>query len=229
MIISHKYRFIFLKTAKTAGTSIEISLSKHLGKDDIVTPISAADEKVRQSLGYRGPQNFRIPLQQHNFRELAAAFIGQRKRFYNHIPGVEVRRLIGNDIWNSYYKFCFERNPFDRVISLYYWCHKTEPRPTLADFLESPQMHLLTTRGLSLYTDNEGNVIVNNVGRYEALAQDLDNIRREIGIPESLELPSTKSSHRQDRRPYSDVIDDRSRTKIESMFHRELELHNYQF
>lgn len=229
MIISHKYRFIFLKTAKTAGTSIEIALSRHLGKDDIITPISAADERVRNSAGYRGPQNYRIPLRQHNFRELAAAVIGRRKRFYNHIPGLEVRNLIGDEVWNSYYKFCFQRNPFDRVISLYYWCYKTEPRPTLTEFLESPQVSLLTTRGLSLYTDNEGNVVVNNVGRYESLAQDLENIRRQIGIADPLELPHTKSSHRQDRRHYSEVIDVHSRIRIESLFNREMKLHNYQF
>ncbi|WP_275670288.1 hypothetical protein [Okeania hirsuta] len=40
MIISHKYKFIFLKTIKTSGTSIEIYLSRFCGDDDVITPIS---------------------------------------------------------------------------------------------------------------------------------------------------------------------------------------------
>jgi hypothetical protein len=39
MIVSHKYKFIFLKTKKTAGTSIEISLSRYCDEDDIITPL----------------------------------------------------------------------------------------------------------------------------------------------------------------------------------------------
>ena len=52
MIISHKYKFIFLKTTKTAGTSVEISLSRFCGDDDIITPIDFADEAIRQPVSY---------------------------------------------------------------------------------------------------------------------------------------------------------------------------------
>ena len=51
MIISHKFKFIFIKTLKTAGTSIEISLSKYCSEYDILTPIFSKDIKHK-------PKNF---------------------------------------------------------------------------------------------------------------------------------------------------------------------------
>lgn len=58
MIISHKHKFIFVKTRKTAGTSVEIALSRHLGPDDIITPISPDDEKLRAERCDLGPQHY---------------------------------------------------------------------------------------------------------------------------------------------------------------------------
>ena len=37
MIISHKHKFIFFKSKKTAGSSIQVTLAKHCGEDDIIT------------------------------------------------------------------------------------------------------------------------------------------------------------------------------------------------
>jgi len=37
--VSHEHRFIFLKTHKTAGTSIEVFLERHVEPGAIVTPI----------------------------------------------------------------------------------------------------------------------------------------------------------------------------------------------
>jgi hypothetical protein len=68
MIISHEHKFIFLKTRKMAGTSIEIALSRFCGDEDIITPINVPDERLRETLCYRGLQNFDV-LASRNVRE----------------------------------------------------------------------------------------------------------------------------------------------------------------
>ena len=113
MIIFHKYKFIFLKTVKTTGTSIEISLSRFCGDDDIITPIDWEDEAIRKLLGKK-PQNYLDYDAQGN----------KYQKYFNHITAKKVKSLIEPSIWNGYYKFCFERNPFDRAISLYYFLGK---------------------------------------------------------------------------------------------------------
>jgi hypothetical protein len=47
MILSHEHKFIFLRTKKTAGTSIELALSDLCGPDDIITPLTGEDEARR--------------------------------------------------------------------------------------------------------------------------------------------------------------------------------------
>ncbi len=58
MIINHKYKFIFIKSFKTAGTSLEIALSKFCNKNEIIKPIVKKDELIRRKLQYTGPQNY---------------------------------------------------------------------------------------------------------------------------------------------------------------------------
>jgi len=54
MILSHRYRFIFLKTMKTAGASVEMSISRFCGLDDIITPITPSDAVIRLATGGGG-------------------------------------------------------------------------------------------------------------------------------------------------------------------------------
>ena len=230
MILSHKYKFIFLKTYKTAGTSIEIALSKFCGDQDIITPISPVDEKTRLGIGYRGPQNYLAPLSDCRLKDLLDLVTKRKrkKRFYNHISARKVKGYIGDKIWKEYYKFCFERNPWDRVISLYYWRNKSEPRPTIQEFLESELPLLRRRRGFELYTIN-GEIAVDKVCLYENLAENLEQIRVLLGLPEPLVLPRAKSSYREDKRHYRDIFDHESREKIEKLFAQEIEIFDYKF
>jgi hypothetical protein len=230
MIISHDYKFIFLKTNKTAGTSIEITLSKFCGAYDIITPISPKDEQTRSALGYRGPQNYLAPLSDYTFRDWTRLLRkgAKKRRFFNHMSAKEVRGYIKRTMWDSYYKFCFERNPWDRVTSLYYWRCGSKPRPTIAEFVKSDAPLVLKRRGYYVYTIN-GQVAVDRVCRFENLSEELEAIRTQLGIPEKLELPRAKSGFRKDKRSYRDIFGDEEKVKIAELFRDEINLLGYEF
>ena len=59
MLISHKHKFIFLKTPKTAGTTTEILLSAICGHEDVITPVTKKDEQLRREFCGRNAQNFK--------------------------------------------------------------------------------------------------------------------------------------------------------------------------
>ncbi len=228
MIISHRHKFIFIKTNKTAGTSIEIALSRFCGDDDVITPISRADEVIRQSLGYAGPRNYLAPRSEYGIRDFANLLRGKKKaRYYNHMPSREVKALVGDDVWKDYFKFCFERNPFDRVISLYYWRNKTEPRPSMSAFLESGVPLLLQQRGYDLYTI-DGRIVMDRVCMFEDMDAELERIRVLLGLTEPLQLPRAKSSSRKDKRGFRELLTERERNTVRTQFSREIALFGFE-
>lgn len=221
MIINHKYKFIFLKTRKTAGTSIEIALSEFCGIDDIITPTMQEDEELREQLGFRGPQNYRISLRHYNVRDwLRLLRKRQYLNFYDHAPASFIRQHIGKQVWHEYFKFCFERNPFDKAISRYYWSTRSlEDRPDISAYLASAPTHFLSS--WDTYTIND-EISVDFLGRYESLIEDLATVSKKIGLSKLLTLPKAKTHYRQDRRHYSNVLSAQDRARIELICTKEI-------
>lgn len=202
MIISHKYRFIFVKTLKTAGTSIEVFLSEHCGPDDVLTPILPHVEPHR-------PRN--------------------HEGFFNHMPAAAIRERVGPDVWRGYFKFCVERNPWDKTLSYYHMQNAREGGGlTLGDCLARNDFPINYPK----YTDpsDSGRVVVDRVLRYERLAEDLAEVFGMLGIPFDGSLGvNAKSEYRTDRRPYRDVLTRKQAQLIGRVFEVERRLFGYEF
>jgi len=229
MILSHKYKFIFIKTAKTAGTSIEVFLSKHCGPRDIVTPIGPPVEghQPRNYEGFINPIPEILERPGKLFFALRHSMTSHEK-FYNHMPAREIRNRVPADIWNAYFKFCVERNPWDKVLSHYHMHAAREGGSlTLDEYLARGRFPINYFR----YTDRSGKeIIVDRVIRYENLLPGLNEVFSQLGIPFDGKLGvAAKSEYRTDRRPYQEVFNDEQRKVVENAFAKEIELHGYRF
>ncbi len=227
MIICHEYKFIFIKTRKTAGTSIETALSKFCGEFDVITSLSSEDEKARKDMGLRGMQNIHVPLLRYSGADIANILNLQRKRFHNHSPAAEVRRYVGKGKWSKYFVFCVERNPFDRAVSQYFWKNrKLVEKPDMQEFFRS-----LSTPSMSnwnVYSGKDG-VLVDRILRYENLDQELSSVGNLLGIKIDISSIHAKSHTRTDKRNYREIIDKKSRLIIEERCAKEIKHFGYQW
>ena len=210
MIVSHRHKFIFIKTGKTAGTSMEIALSQICGEDDIITPISPRDENSRRELGFRGPQNT----------------IVNGETLVNHDRPPRIRAVLGDDVWSRYFKFTIERNPFDRAISLYWQLIRRErpPGPIGEILATTPERRL---SNWTFYAVND-RIVVDHIMRYESLPDELRALEVRFGFG-PLNMIRAKGGHRQDRRPYREVLGPAERALIERVCARELAHFGYRW
>ena len=61
-----------------------------------------------------GEQRYRDMIEARKLKLLRAK---RRGRFYNHMPAVDIRAALGQDVWNEYFKFSIERHPYEKVVS----------------------------------------------------------------------------------------------------------------
>lgn len=215
MIVSHRHRFIFVKTRKTAGTSVEIALSTVCGPDDVITPVMEADERLRAESGGRPPQHYESP-------PLA-------RKAFNHMPASMVRQLVGREAWDDYFTFTIERNPWDAVVSLYHWRHKGDPDPPpFARFVEDPVVEELATKNPRAYRIR-GVRAVDRVLRYESLADELAEVWAHLGLPGEPRLPHAKGTSRPRGAGYTSYYDDVSRARVAEQFAVAIAEFGYEF
>jgi hypothetical protein len=219
VIVSHEHGFVFMKTRKTAGTSVEIALSRVCGPDDVITPVTDDDEVLRRAHGGRGPQHYLEPP-------------NLDRKAFNHMPVSMVRKMLGRARFESYFSFAIERNPWDAVVSLYHWRTRdaapgSAPQP-FADYVASEAVETFATKNQRIYR-LKGEVAVDRVLRYESLAAELAAVWSELGLPGEPDLPHAKAGTRPRGPSYRSYSDDASRDRVAALFAEPIAELGYRF
>ncbi|MBC6498005.1 MAG: sulfotransferase family 2 domain-containing protein [Alphaproteobacteria bacterium GM7ARS4] len=179
MIISYHRQFIFIKTVKVAGSSLEFALCQHCGAHDIFFPEAALREQLpppSQRTRTRPPD----VQHKHMFHQRVG-----------HTPAKEIARVLGDDLFRRFLKISVTRNPFDTVVSHYAWLRRSEGEAYLMvrdNFIEwfwQHRCHVLHYNR-RLCTLVEPYDAVDFMVRYESLERDLHRLSLRLGLAENL-------------------------------------------
>ncbi len=217
MLISLKYRFLFIHIAKTGGTSVRSALQRYRWRDPWCW-LGAVCNRISDASGHR--LGVKIP---------------------RHAKAVAALELLPRETFDSLFKFAFVRNPWDLQVSS--WHHIRRERPHIIpdsvkefpDFVrwkldpERPYHYIVDT-SIALQSDYlidlHRRIIVDFIGRYENLLDHFRQACQEIGIaPPS--LPHRRKAT--GRRDYRHYYDDRTAELVAQHFRRDIEMLKYSF
>jgi hypothetical protein len=201
MMICHSHRFIFIHVPKTSGTSIKDVLGQEIYGAGV-----APEFQISPNPHY--PPAYTAP-------------------FDEHITATELKGRVPADIWDSYFKFGFVRDPFSWAVSNYFFFLRDRADHPAHAFLKSqgfdgairffldpgsrgPLVDGMRLRQSEFLCDECAKPMVDFVGRYETLESDFGQVCERVGM-RPLALPKLNQTR---HRPYRDYYDEHLRTFV---------------
>jgi hypothetical protein len=242
MIISHSKKFIFIHGRKTAGSSISISLMRYLSSGDIVC--EDLDGVLKYGIKPPDWNKSLLYLRPRDLKDGKIARFKAYRRFvkksYNvrsaHLSAEQIKELVGKSNWKNYFTFTFERNPYERLISFYFWRTKNIPNPaSFKEFLNSIFLNKeqwLKDNSLDGYSNLpfymiDGEIAVDHVARFENLTSEIKYIYNRIGISFDGWLPVEKMGNYSKETAQKKMYDSESIERMKMIFEKEISLFGY--
>ena len=235
MIVSHQHRFIFFKPNKVGGTSVHVSLAARCAPGDRVSRISRHSRRRDDDL---------YCVEGHNAEGLRA-----------HAEPRAIRELIGPDQWRDYTKITVVRNPWDLVVSSYYWeewvrFHERSRTRTVRQRLRQ-WLRLRNPLGRSVrqdrtafmnylralperylnrpyYFDASGQPLADVYLRFEHLQGDYDRLCLRLGLP-CTRLPRLKTRCRPRNAAYAGYYNEQARALVAGLYQDQIDHFGYVF
>jgi hypothetical protein len=231
MQVSHEKKFIFLKTVKTASTSIEQTLQKYCSDKEYIfgSELGGLDELNEDFSHKESPLGIiTVPL---FFSNLQGEVV--RSYYWDHMTAEELKHKIGSNIWDNYFKFCVVRNPFEKVISIFSFITRGNqvgenvPKKLLFEMFLPLILETPLFCDKNIYTIN-GDICVDKILRYETLEKDFSSICDELGVSRET-LPKINNQYRDKRLNCGEFYSDYSKELVSDRYAFEIGKFAYTF
>tara|TARA_R100000742_G_C4264292_1_gene82193 strand:+ start:280 stop:996 length:717 start_codon:yes stop_codon:yes gene_type:complete len=235
MLVSHIYKFIYIKSKKTAGSSTEALLEQFC-----INPLLTKEWKPSHSRDE----------EQTEYGIIGSRWGGTTTKYHAHMECSSIYNSLGQEIWDKYTKICNIRNPYDSVISQFRFergsCIFAEKlqKPNInnveefRNWLKYNKEEVISNRFLwssnGIKDKNEYSKDNYNFKyiKYENLKNDIISLASELNLELDISLlPHYKKSYNKlntlENRNY--YYDKESKDFIKKHFEKELEVFSYNF
>ena len=156
----------------------------------------------------------------------------QKFSFREHSPISQVKNIMPSELFDSYFKFAFVRNPFTRLVSEYEFIRR---RPDHGRYKKVIQMNFneyikyqaerFDAHQINMLADKSGNLLIDFIGRFENLHKDWAFVCEKLNISNA-ELSHRKKASKVKYQNYYDSINIRL---VEDLWKKDLQVFNYEY
>ena len=205
-MISHQHKCIFIHIPKCGGTSLEdIIWSKPRKTSDLWMGFVSKYHNKYQTGGLQ------------------------------HLTARLIRQEVGVEKFEQYYKFTIVRNPWSKAVSQFFYIQK---RPDLQEFiglqkedsfkkylaLTAVKPHVQWEKQHRFFLDDNGEMLVDFLGRLERFEKDATSILAHLNIHETIPHVNATQHHH-----YSEYYDDETREMVAEQYREDIQILNYSF
>ena len=220
MLVSHKYKFIFLKSMKTASSSVFSFFTPYCLSPEALKFFDY-EKNYKSIKGFTGPTEYGI--------------VGREKKYLKHplhVYAKHARNYVNSlsaNMWNKYFKFTTIRNPWDLCVSRYFfYINFYGQKIKFNKFIR--KMHKLGNTSYPFYRIN-GKYVCDFYIRYEQLKDDIAKVCDILGITDYNfnNLISKNSSHRPKNLHYSEMYNEETKKLVANLYAADIKKFNYKF
>lgn len=206
MLISDSHQFIFVHIRKAAGSSIR----------DTLEPISIS--KPTDTLSKVKSRFLKTERDYHNYA------------FRQHDDINAAKRVMPPELFESYFKFAFVRNPWDRLVSEYEFIRRRPDHGRHSKVMNMGfekyivyQSKRFDSHQINMLADKNGNLLMDFIGKFENLHDDWNRVTDKLGI-ENKALTHRKKAGIKD---YDSYYTKESRALVSELWKRDIVAFGY--